>query len=74
MKIWCLLNIDNDYHQPDNNLCAWWSKKPTTEQLTDAACGTGCFEENIERLLNGEEVKTVYASYRLKEIEEGTVN
>ena len=35
-KIWCLFSIDNNYDQPDNNLVAWWSEKPSLFSLAKA--------------------------------------
>jgi hypothetical protein len=32
-SIFCLFSIDNNYDQPDNNLVAWWPKRPNIAQV-----------------------------------------
>jgi hypothetical protein len=36
MSIYCLFSIENNYDQPPNNLVAWWSKKPSIEEVAVA--------------------------------------
>lgn len=68
-KIWCLFSIANDYNQPDNNLVAWFRKKPDAVILSFVTNN----QEEIERLLIGERVRISYADFRLRCISEGKV-
>ena len=38
-SIWVLTSVACDYCQPPNNLEAWWSEKPTAQQLAKVIYG-----------------------------------
>ena len=70
-KIWALFSIENEYNQPDNNLEAWWNKKPTVNQIAKVI---GIKEDiMVEKVLKGFEVRISFVDYRLREIEEGKI-
>lgn len=74
MKIWILLSIANEYDQPDNNLEAWWSYKPTFIELASVIGITVDIHKGhkeIGQLLKGKEVRIDWTYYRLEEISEG---
>lgn len=33
--IWALFSVENNYDQPENNLVAWWSDKPSFDELAN---------------------------------------
>ena len=73
-KIWALFSIANDYDQPENDLVAWWSGKPSFEILS-GVFGIIIDKEKghsgIGKVLKGQEVRIGGADYRLEEISEG---
>jgi len=74
MTIWTLFSIANEYDQPDNNLEAWWSKKPTFIELAEVIGITVDVKKGnreLGELLKGKEVRIEWADYRLEEITEG---
>jgi len=71
MKIWCLFSIENQYYQPNNNLVAWWTKKPTTDKLFPVI-GQGLSLEDTNLLFAGNKVRVCETDYRLEEVEEDT--
>ena len=78
MKIWCLFSIDNNYDQPDHNLCAWWSGKPSFQMLAKELnlVFPGVSDEQtllIVNLWQGMRVEHCQVQFRLREIGEGTV-
>ena len=74
MKIWVLFSVDNEYNQPDCNLCCWWQDKPSVQILADCL-GVGFDKEKghekLDRVANGEEVDIARVLYRLEQVEEG---
>ncbi|KGM36177.1 hypothetical protein [Inquilinus limosus] len=46
--IWALTSVANLYDQPPNNLVAWWSEKPTLDQVCDAL-GMGKFPPQTDQ-------------------------
>jgi hypothetical protein len=80
MKLWILKQTFNEYDQPDNNLCAIWTKKPDIYTLAFAIVGISDLTQLSESaliavvsVLKGEEVRWDNADYLLKEIEEGVL-
>lgn len=76
MKIWCLFSIANLYDQPNNNLVAWWSNRPSFEVILSAVNGSLGDEKTIiaaANLLQGRETKVGEDLFRLEEINEGTI-
>jgi hypothetical protein len=77
MKIWCLFSVDNNYDQPNNNLVAWWQKKPTLECLFDTLeIKMGANDDHtvaVVKVWTGEFEQVGYGgtSYRLEEVNEG---
>ncbi len=70
MTIWCLFGIFNQHYQPDNDLYAWWSKKPDSDEISK--CFDAHFsQKDIENVLDGESVRMGETDYRLREISEG---
>jgi hypothetical protein len=67
--IWCLLSIENEYNQPQNNLEAWWPKHPTLVELS-TAIGTSY---SVADLWSGHIVRYGNTDYRLREVKEGVV-
>jgi hypothetical protein len=67
-KIWCLFSIANNYDQPDNNLIAWWSEKPSAEILSILL---ECSKSLVTHLLDGSHERLGETIYRLQEVEEG---
>ena len=85
--IWCLFGVKNEYDQPDNDLWAWWSSKPTLEQL----CTLFSVEQNLadgeslvafvaragetiiqlKDVVRGRTVRIDGIDYRLQQVEEG---
>jgi len=77
MKIWVLFSIANDYDQPENNLVAWWTDKPTFDVLAktlDITVDKQKGNPDIGRILQGQERRIGNTNYRLREIEEGIIN
>lgn len=83
MKIWALTSVDNDYNQPPNNLVAWWSTKPTLEQVCQAVLSQNFPPSTDEQVIqvvkiwNGEPVRVGSemsgTDYTLKELKEGVL-
>lgn len=83
MKIWCLFSVENLYDQPPNNLVAWWSQKPSIEQLGQFLCcpldgenddGIACVVDVWRGKPTSFDFAPHYAkSYRLEEVAEGGV-
>jgi len=73
-KIFCLFSIANDHNQPENNLVAWYSGRPTLEQL---ARGLGLEfkgDDNILDIVNihqGPTRRIGDCDYRLESVAEG---
>lgn len=40
MKIYCLVQIANEYDQPNNDLLCWWRERPTIEVILEAIGGS----------------------------------
>jgi len=80
MKIFALFSVDNNYDQPDHNLVAWWSEKPSIEELAKALGLTFPATHDQETLFivkvwSGEaEQNWLNTLYILREIEEGIVS
>lgn len=76
--IWCLFSVENNYDQPENNLCQWWDEKPSIEVLANAVVGQDlgdCNDDQIVMLVSiwtgkGGEVEGG-TLYRLQEVKEG---
>lgn len=67
--IWCLFSVVCDYNQPDYNLEAWFSEKPTFEQLSKVFKYK---DDLVEDLLKHCSLKKVSGcNYYLKEVKEG---
>lgn len=66
--IWALFSVLDDFGQPDNNLEAWWHKKPNFDEI---ARFVGV--EIAEKVLKDEEISHSFVTYRLRKIEEGKV-
>lgn len=75
-KIWCLFSIANNYDQPDHNLEAWWSEKPSPETLAQFLCVDYKKKEGHDlcgKLYRMGAVKdTNHTNYRLEEVREST--
>jgi hypothetical protein len=79
--IWCLFSVDNNYDQPDNNLVAWWSEKPSLEVLfkaLDVKISGGRDEDVVAaaKIWAGTQEQVGYAgtSYRLEQVPEGMID
>lgn len=78
-KIWALFSVENNYDQPDNNLVAWWTDKPSFDILAKAVglagfpCDSNDMTLYIVNLWQGIEgqIRQGETLYRLKEIKEG---
>jgi hypothetical protein len=68
--IWCLFGIFNEYSQPDNDLHAWWAKKPEYSDISKLFFRTN-LQEDIKNILDGKTVRIGETDYRLREISEG---
>ena len=78
MKLWILKQDFNEYDQPDNNLAAIWTKKPTIQDILLALelpiDLTQLDQENLiasVSILKGDQVRLGNADYQLKQVEEG---
>ena len=67
-NIWALFLAVDDFGQPDNNLEAWWYKKPNFNEM---ARFVGV--KIAEKVLKGETIYDSFVTYRLRKIEEGEV-
>ena len=66
--IWALFSVTDDFGQPDNNLMAWWFKKPSIDTLA------GYVGINLaEKVFKGDVSRDIVTDYRLREIKEGEV-
>jgi hypothetical protein len=78
-KIWCLFSVDNNYDQPNNNLVAWWSEKPSLEIL-GSALGVKLGEKDSEAVFlvnvwtgKNERHPDYETNYRLEDVAEGRI-
>ncbi len=76
-SIWCLFSVDNEYCQPDNNLIAWWSEKPSIETIKSFidpgwACEHALYNDTILKIVGGMPARITNTDYRLDVVEEGT--
>lgn len=79
MKLWILHEDLNEYDQPNNNLAAIWSEKPSYLELAAAMGlvfpGDDASILQVVKCAQGEEVKNLsHTRYRLREIEEGILS
>jgi len=67
-KIWVLFSIANNYDQPDANIIAWWTKKPTVKAVADILS----YHPKLFRgLLLGKTIRVWNVDYRLECVKEG---
>lgn len=72
--IWALFSVENNYDQPNNNLIAWWTEKPTFEILAGMMGVEFKSDEVILAVVKchqSEEVRLNNTDYRLEYILEG---
>ena len=79
-SIWCLFSVVENYNQPNNNLVAWYSEKPTISTLAHSV-----FNRSIEELSDSEIILVAnlskgtrvkdnwYTEYRLEQVQENSV-
>ena len=74
-RIWCLFTSANDYDQPNNNLQAWWSEKPSLEDLEKVEVCKGAIRPVLDGILAGATIRLQnYFDTRLEEVAEGEVS
>lgn len=77
MQIWVVFSIAKLYDQPSNNLEAWWSSKPTFEQLVPVVSSPkdseGLQKKKVDALLKDNVLDLGGIEYRLELISEGMV-
>ncbi len=64
--IWVLVQIANNYDQPDNDLVTWFSQEPTVEQLIKFVG-----DEKTAKQLSENKVTSDSHAYYLKQVNEG---
>lgn len=70
MKVYILTESYNDYDQHGEYFIAWWSKKPTIEELRKVITGYG--DSCLQHILDGGGRRDYeYSWYCLKEVKEG---
>lgn len=71
--IWCLFSVANNYDQPNNNLCVWYTEKPSLETLFAYFCADISHTELVVSIVNvwaGQEQRIAEADYRLEQVKE----
>lgn len=71
--IWCLFSVAINYDQPDNNLCVWYSEKPSLETLFTYFGADLSHTELVVSIVNvwaGQTQKIAGADYRLEQVKE----
>lgn len=73
-EIYCLFQITNEYYQPDNDLVAWFSEKPSFDLLAKAMeCEFIATQQNTLAVVNvwkGEKAWLGEIEYRLEVVKE----
>jgi len=77
-NIWCLFSIENNYDQPDNNLCRFWFSRPSIETLASYLLGTPIDKADDEDVVTvvdiwkgtQRQITLGGTSYRLQEVSE----
>lgn len=77
--IWALFSVENNFDQPENNLVAWWSEKPSFDLLAKALSleGFPCASDELTlyvvNLWQGEakQIRQGETLYRLELLGEG---
>ncbi|HPG04751.1 MAG TPA: hypothetical protein P5256_06435 [Beijerinckiaceae bacterium] len=77
-KIIGLFSIDNNYDQPNNNLVAFWTEKPSIQALASALRSAFPASDDavtlaIVKIWGGEEHDIGSVSYRLQDVTEGEI-
>lgn len=67
-KVWALFSIENDYNQPENNLCVLWKYKPHFNTLMQHF---DCYPtaKEVGDLTRGKSVRIGNTDYRIQEVE-----
>ena len=73
--IWALFSVENDYSQPDNNLVAWWRRKPDIGIILNMIGGAYDRDDSVvaaAHIFTGDGARVGNTDYRLESVLEGS--